>query len=66
MAFSPDSKFVKFMSKLVDLFFLNLVMLLCCIPVITAGASVTAAYAVILKMVDDEEGYIFKTFFKEF
>lgn len=66
MALSPDSKFIKFMSKLVDILFLNLIMLACCIPVITVGAAVTAAYAVILKMVDDEEGYIFKTFFKEF
>lgn len=41
-------------------------MLVCCIPVVTIGPAVTAAYAVLLKMVDDQEGYIYKDFFKYF
>jgi len=66
MALNINSSFFKFWNKLIDLLFLNLLMLLCCIPVITIGPAVTAAYAVLLKMVDDEEGYIYKDFFKYF
>lgn len=40
--------------------------MLCCLPIITAGASVTALYSVTLKMVKDEESYIVKGFFKAF
>ena len=32
----------------------------------TMGAASVAAFSITLKMVDDEEGYIFKPFFKEF
>lgn len=66
MALNINSSFFKFWDRFIDLFFLNIVMLVCCIPVFTIGPAVTAAYAVMLKMVDDEEGYIFKAFFKYF
>lgn len=41
-AFSPDSKFMIFCGKLVDLVRVNLLWLLCCLPVFTAGAATTA------------------------
>ena len=41
--------------KLFQLFFLNCLWLLCCIPVITAGGSTCAAYAVALRLADDDE-----------
>jgi len=66
MALNINSSFFKFWDKLIDLLFLNLIMLVCCIPVFTIGPAVTAAYSVLLKMVDDEEGYIYKDFFKYF
>lgn len=54
------------MGKVADLCLLNLVCLACCIPIVTAGASITALYYVTLKMVRNEESYIFKSFFKSF
>ena len=51
------------MGKVADLCLLNLVCLACCIPIITAGASLTALYYVTLKMVRNEEAYIFRSFF---
>ena len=45
---------------------LNILMLICCIPIFTIGASVTAMYYVAFKMVKNEEGYITKSFFKAF
>lgn len=54
------------LSRLADLFWLNLLFILCCIPVVTAGAAATALYYVTLKMAKDEEGYITKSYFKSF
>ena len=45
---------------------LNLLTLLLCLPVITAGASLTAMHAVLQKMVRNEEGYIGRMFFAAF
>lgn len=64
--FNMDSPIMRFLSRVCDLMILNLLCILCCIPVITAGASVTALYSVTLKMVKGEESYIFKGFFKAF
>ena len=41
--------------KFFQLFFLNCLWLLCCIPVITAGGSTCAAYAVALRLADGDE-----------
>ena len=39
---SPDSKFFVLCGKLVDLVKINLLWLLCCLPVVTSGAATTA------------------------
>ena len=54
------------MSKVADLCILNIICVICCIPVITAGASITAMYYVTLKMVRNEDAYIVRSFFKSF
>lgn len=64
--FSVDSPLYKFMSRLMDIFKLNCMWLLCSIPIVTMGAATTAAYTITLKMVDDEEGYIAEPFWREF
>lgn len=64
--FNIDSGFYKFISRFFDLVKLNFLWLLFCLPVITIGASTTAAYGVALKMVDDEESYIARSFVREF
>ena len=64
--FSMDNKFFTFMGKVADLFILNIICLICCIPVVTAGASITAMFYVTMKMVKNEESYIIKSFFKSF
>lgn len=64
--FSQNSKFVKFVNKMLDVLWLNILWIVCCLPIITIGASTCAAYSVTLKLVDDEEGYIAKMFFKAF
>lgn len=64
--FSVDSPFYRFITKLWDIVQLNFLWLLCCIPVVTAGASTVAACSVALKMAEDTEGYIGRSFFKAF
>jgi len=54
------------LSKMADLMILNLITLVCCIPVVTVGASFTALHYMCLKIVRDEETYVFKGYFKSF
>ena len=61
-----DNKFFTFMGRIADLCILNIICLVCCIPIVTAGASITAMYYVTLKMVRNEEAYIVRSFFKSF
>ena len=49
-----------------DLMILNIVTLLMCLPVITAGAALTGMHYVLLKMVREQEGYIVPSFFRSF
>ncbi|HJB30308.1 MAG TPA: DUF624 domain-containing protein [Candidatus Blautia faecavium] len=64
--FNMDNKFFVFMGRVADLIILNLICLVCCIPIVTIGASLTALFYVTLKMVRNEESYIIKSFFKSF
>lgn len=64
--FNPDSGFSRFMNRVGDLFTLNILWIICSIPIITIGASTTALYYVDLKLLNNEECYIIKSFFKAF
>lgn len=61
-----DNLLVRALSRLFDLILLNILWVVCSLPVITIGASTTALYAVMLKIVANEEGYIIKDFFRAF
>ena len=54
------------LNKMADLMWLNILTLICCIPVITAGAALTSMHYVALKIVRNEESYITRSFFKSF
>ena len=64
--FSVDSPFYRFIVKFFDVIKLNFMWLLFSLPIITIGASTVAAMSVALKMVDEEEGYICRSFVKAF
>jgi len=64
--FSMDNAFFRAVGKITDLLWINFLTVICCIPVITAGASLTAMYHVELRMVKNEEGSITKNFFRSF
>lgn len=64
--FDMDNPFFRTLGKLADLMILNLLFILCSIPIVTIGASLTGMYYVTLKIAENEEGYIAKSFFKSF
>ena len=63
---TPGSKFMESLELLANLMLLNLLTLVCCLPVITAGASLTAMHYVLGKLVRDEEGDLMGQFFQSF
>lgn len=64
--FSTDSKLYKAMVMLTNIVTIQFCWLICCLPVVTAGAATVAAYTVIFRVIDGTEGYVFKDFFKAF
>ena len=64
--FSPDSPVISFLGKIADLIIINLLVIICSLPIFTIGASWTAMYYVTVKMVKNEESYVTKDFFKSF
>ena len=63
--FNMDGPVFRFLSRLADLMLLNVIFIICSLPIITIGASVTAMSYVSLKMKDDE-GDVVRSFFKSF
>lgn len=59
-----DSPFYRAMGKLGDLLLLNVLWLVCCVPVVTAGASTLALFAVTGKLAAGEDYTVREDFFK--
>lgn len=57
-----DNRIIRILTTLCDFLILNILWLVCSVPVITAGASTTALYSVMFKIIKKEEGYIIKAF----
>ena len=53
--FNLDSPVMQALGKMADLMWLNILTLICCIPVVTVGASLTAMHYMALKIVRNEE-----------
>ena len=64
--FSIENPVWRFINKLLHVLLLNVLWIVCSLPLFTIGASTTAVYYVTLKMVRDEEGYTTKSFFDAF
>lgn len=63
--FRYDSPFMNFCSKISDLVFLNVLAVICSIPIFTIGAASTALYDAIYRLKMDE-GHIYSAFFQAF
>lgn len=64
--FEAGSPIMSALSRLADMVILNLLTVLLCIPVFTAGAALTADYYCCLKIRRDEDSGLVKLFFKSF
>ena len=64
--FSIDNPFWSAIGKFCDFIILNLLFVVCCIPIVTIGASSAALYTVTRKMINDEGSSAAKEFFKAF
>ena len=48
--FNLDNPLMQFLNTLTDIVILNVICLICCIPVVTIGASLTALHYVTIRM----------------
>ncbi|MBR6315387.1 MAG: DUF624 domain-containing protein [Lachnospiraceae bacterium] len=64
--FSFDSPVMQAISKATDYALLNILWIICSLPVFTAGAAFSAKYYVGMKMGRGEEPAVFQSFFKSF
>ena len=55
-----DGPVFRFLETIANLLLLNLLFVICCIPVVTIGPALTATYYVALKIVRQEETGIFQ------
>ena len=61
-----SSGFFRFFSRIAELMLLNFLFILCCLPIVTAGASLSALYSVSLKLIRHQDSYIVRDFFRAF
>lgn len=64
--FDPDGPFSTAMNQICQLFILNVLWLVCCLPIFTIGASCAALYSVLFKMRDDKGVKVARLFFRGF
>lgn len=64
--FHPDNPFFQFLSRVGDLILLNVLFLLCCIPIVTIGAAQAALAKVTQDYVMENDGGVLKPFLRAF
>lgn len=64
--FHYNNQIFQFINKLLDFILLSILWFLCCIPIVTIGASTTALYYVTFRIAKEEESYIARNFFHSF
>lgn len=64
MRLNLDNPFLDYINTTVQFIALNLIFVLCCLPLITAGPSIAALYQVTMQEARKEHGYIIRTYFR--
>lgn len=64
--FNYDNKVFEFINRVVDTMFTTLLWVVFSLPVITLGASTTAFYEVVHKVLRKNKGYVWRTFWSTF
>lgn len=63
---NPDSPVMSFFGLIFDFIWLNILTLLLCLPVVTAGASITAMYASLIRVIRGNDTKLSGHFFSDF
>lgn len=66
MKFNYDNVVFRVIAKIADAFYISILWLIFCLPVVTAGASTSAMYYVVHNQFRGGRGYIWKSFWKTF
>lgn len=61
-----DSPLMAGINKVVDIFWLSILFAVCCLPIVTIGASISALYYTTVKSLRRNREYVTKTFFHAF
>lgn len=61
-----DNIVIRILTRVFDLILLNILWVICSLPVLTLGASTAALYSVMMKVVANEEGYLIRGFLTAF
>ena len=61
-----DNMIIRVLTRIFDFILLNILWVVCSIPIVTMGASTAALYSVMLKITKNQDGYIIKDYFKAF
>lgn len=61
-----NSPVIAFLNKMADLILLNIIYVICCLPVFTIGAATTAMYYVCIISIRQGDGYVVRRFFESF
>lgn len=64
--FNMNNPFWQGMGRIFDACLLNILWLLCCLPIVTIGPSTTAFYFAMINLVRGEEIYVSQDFFRSF
>lgn len=64
--FQQESTFVTIVNKIADMVILSVLWCICSLPIFTIGASSAALYHTIVKVIRQDRGYAFSTFFSSF
>ena len=64
--FNPDRPLLAFITKMTYSAYLNILWLVCSLPIVTVGASTTALFYVTLKMAEDRDDGLTRMFFRAF
>ena len=61
-----DNSFMRFFNKAMDVVILNVIFVICCLPIVTIGAAYSALYYSLMKSIRRDRGYVYKNYFKAF
>ena len=64
--FDADKPLMRALTVVADLILLNILTILCSLPIVTAGAAVTSMYYVAIRIIRNEDGSMLKDYFRAF